>query len=96
MYIERSRDWKKNYNFFSESVIKYSPFYEKDIKEIFLKIRKVCSEEHIYFEMEKLSSKEERLYFDFKASIKRKELINDRKEEVELLIRNRLDKMKVI
>lgn len=96
MYIERSRDWKKNYNSFSESVIKYSPFYEKDIKEIFLKIRKICSEEHIYFEMAKLRSKEERLYFDFEASTKRKELINDKKEEVELLIRTRLDKMKVI
>lgn len=96
MYIERSRDWEKNYNSFSESVIKYSPFYEKDVKEIFLKIRKVCYEEHLYFKMDKLSLKEERLRFDFKASIERKELINDKKEEVELLIRNRLDKMKVV
>ncbi|MBP6281804.1 MAG: hypothetical protein KA384_07140 [Leptotrichiaceae bacterium] len=96
IYKERNIELIKNYDKFSETIIKYSPFYETDIKKVLLEIRKICQTEEIAFRIFKIENTDPIERFNYKESEERKKMIESKKEEVELLVRNRLKKMKII
>ncbi|MCM3487906.1 hypothetical protein M3689_01150 [Alkalihalophilus marmarensis] len=51
----------KDYNAFSDAIIKYAPFYEEKLNERFIELRKVCSEQASLFEIYALDPENESL-----------------------------------
>lgn len=95
-YRKRYTTFVNSYNNFSETFTKYIPFYEKEIYIILDEIRTLFSSEGIDFEIYLLDDAFSSLSkFPYKESRERKKNMEIKIEELNSLIRNRLNEMKI-
>ncbi|SJZ95817.1 hypothetical protein SAMN02745174_02080 [Cetobacterium ceti] len=75
-------------------VSKYAPFYEEEISNILIDIRKLCNEESILFKIDFLERIKE-VRFDYLKSDKRKEMIDVHIKNINISIKKRIMEMKI-